>query len=309
MKLPVRPMLATLIAAPFNRPGWVNEEKYDGIRAIACRSGDKVRLWSRNLNDITADFENVAGCLAQLHGGEFVLDGEIVAFDRNGISRFQLLQERAMDSSVQPVFVVFDCLKTDHREITKKPLRDRRKALEAIVPATHPLVLRSRRLSANGDIAFRTAKGKGWEGIISKDDGSPYEPGKRTRTWLKIKCRKESEFVIGGYTPPSGHRAEFGALLVGLYDGSQLRYTGKVGTGYAEATLADLARKMRPLRTQECPFEIPPHEKEVTWIRPRLVAQVAFAEWTKDGKLRQPSFLGLRNDKAPSECLWREREL
>jgi bifunctional non-homologous end joining protein LigD len=148
----------------------------------------------------------------------------------------------------------------------------------------------------------------GWEGVIAKDDSSPYEPGKRTRTWLKMKCRLESEFVVGGYTPPAGHRSYFGALLVGLYDGRRLRYTGKVGTGYTEEVLAELAERMKPLETSESPFRPAPPEHEVTWIRPELVAQIVFEEWTKDGKLRQPAFLGLRDDKRPSECRWRERD-
>jgi len=173
---------------------------------LAFGSGNKVQLWSRNLKNITAEFPEIAQCLTRLRGYDFVLDGEIVAFDRNGISRFQLIQRRAMDSNIQPVLAVFDCLEIDSREMMKKPLCDRRNALEAIVPARHPLLLRSRRLCANSEIAFKTAKEKGWEGIIAKDDNSVYEPGKRTRSWLKIKCRRESEFVIGGYTPPAGHR-------------------------------------------------------------------------------------------------------
>ncbi len=308
MRPPIRPMLPTLVAQPFNRPGWINEEKYDGIRVLAFGSGNKVQLWSRNLKNITAEFPEIEQCLTRLRGYDFVLDGEIVAFDRNGISRFQLIQRRAMDSNIQSVLAVFDCLEIDSREMMKKPLCDRRNALEAIVPARHPLLLRSRRLCANSEIAFKTAKEKGWEGIIAKDDNSVYEPGKRTRSWLKIKCRRESEFVIGGYTPPAGHRTEFGALLVGLYDGKLLRFTGKVGTGFSKKGLVDLAEKMRPLRTRESSFEAPPDESGVTWIRPMLVAQIAFAEWTKGGMLRQPAFLGLRYDKAPLECLWRERD-
>ena len=168
---------------------------------------------------------------------------------------------------------------------------------------------RARRLPSNGLTAYRIAKKRGWEGIIAKDDASRYEPGRRSRSWLKVKCRKEAEFVIGGFTAAAGNRQHFGALLVGLFDGPALRFVGKVGTGFSRRTLADLSARMRALRTDESPFRPAPREAGVTWIRPKLVAQIAFAEWTADGKLRQPVFLGLRHDKKPWECTWRAREL
>jgi len=237
-----------------------------------------------------------------------VLDGEIVAFDSHDVSRFQILQRRALEEGIKPVFAVFDCLKLNGRPILKSALRSRREAVETLVPVNRGSLLLARRLSTNGFDAFKAAQAKGWEGIIAKDDSSCYEPGKRSRCWLKIKCRKESEFVIGGYTAPEGRRLHFGALLVGLYDGRQLRFAGKVGTGYSAEVLADLAKKMAPIVTQNSPFEPVPRESNVTWLRPKLVAQIKFAEWTQEGKLRQPAFLGLRDDKNPSECLWRERE-
>jgi bifunctional non-homologous end joining protein LigD len=304
----IRPMLATLVAAPFNRLGWVNEEKYDGIRALAYRRAKRVRLFSRNLKELTADFPEIAKALGGLPGGDFVLDGEIVAFDSRNISRFQLLQRRALGETVNPVFAIFDCLELNGKTILDSPLHERRGAVEQLLAGERGNLMLARRLSENGCEAFKLAREKGWEGIIAKDDSSCYEPGKRSRNWLKIKCRKESEFVIGGYTAPEGHRLYFGALLVGLYDGRQLRFVGKVGTGYSEKVLADLASKMAPLATQNSPFEPAPRESGVTWLRPSLVAQIAFAEWTQDGKLRQPAFLGLRADKNPSECRWRERE-
>ncbi len=304
----IHPMLATLIAKPFDRPGWVNEEKYDGIRALAYRNGKRTKLFSRNLKEFTAEFPEIANVLAGLSGGDFVLDGEIVAFDSHDVSRFQILQRRALGKGIAPVFAVFDCLELNGERILNSPLHQRRKSVETLVPANHGILMLARRLSPNGFDAFKTAKAKGWEGIIAKDDSSCYEPGKRSRNWLKIKCRKESEFVIGGYTAPEGHRHHFGALLVGLYDGRQLRFAGRVGTGYSEDVLLELAKKMTPLRTRNSPFEPAPRENGVTWVRPSVVAQIAFAEWTKDGKLRQPSFLGLREDKNPSECQWRERE-
>lgn len=159
----------------------------------------------------------------------------------------------------------------------------------------------------DGRAAYRKAKRLGWEGIIAKDEGSPYEPGTRSRFWRKVKVRKESEFVIGGFTAPKGSRQHLGALLVGLYDGPQLRYVGKIGTGFTQETLEMLSQKLERLRTKKSPFD-PPPIRDATWVRPKLVAQLVYAEWTADGKLRQPAFLGLRTDKDPSECTWSKRE-
>ena len=168
--------------------------------------------------------------------------------------------------------------------------------------------MRSRRLPRDGERAIETAREKGWEGVIAKIATSPYEPGVRSRAWLKVKVRGESEFVIGGYTPPQGSRAEFGALLVGLYDRGKLRYTGKVGTGYTGETLRDLGARLKKLHSDTSPFDPAPRIREAIWVKPRLVAQLAYAEWTADGKLRQPAFLGLRSDKKPEECTWAGRE-
>ena len=308
MKEPISPMLATLVGGPVQRKGWINEEKYDGNRALAYRRDDKVRLFSRNGKEITGAFEAIAAALAKLRGGDFVLDGEIVAFDREGVSRFQLLQRHDLDPRVLPVFTVFDCLEKDGKGMLREPLSRRRTAVELLIPPRHTVLMRARRLSPDGFAAFETAKQKGWEGIIAKDEASPYQPGKRSKSWLKVKCRRESEFVIGGFTAPEGHRKHFGALLVGLYAGARLLFVGKVGTGYSDETLAGLTEVMVPLRTSRCPFDPQPHEREASWVRPRLVAQVTFQEWTKDGKLRQSAFLGLRDDKAASECRWRERD-
>lgn len=306
---PIRPMLATLVPQPFHQPGWVYEEKYDGVRALAYRRGRRVRLYSRSLEDMTAEFSEIARAVRDLSDGNLVLDGEIVAFDRHGVSRFQLLQRRALDERMQPVFAIFDCLERDRVELVRRPLAERRRALEAIVPSRGAVLLRARRLPPNGLTAYRIAQKRGWEGIVAKDDASPYEPGRRSRNWLKVKCRKQGEFVIGGFTPPAGQRQHFGALLVGLFDGPALRFVGKVGTGFSRQTLTDLSARMRALRTDESPFRPAPREAGITWVRPELVAQVSFAEWTASGKLRQPVFLGLRHDKKAWECTWREREL
>ena len=301
-------MLASLSKEMVSGPQWVYEEKYDGIRAVAYRDGDRVRLLSRTGQDLTAAFPGVVEALRGLPDRDSVLDGELVVFDANGVSRFQLLQRRGIDPRTRTVYVVFDCLRSEGRDLLRRPLEERRKRLlELIARRAGPLML-SRRLPQNGEKALATARAKGWEGIIAKLAASPYEPAVRSRAWLKVKVRGESEFVIAGYTPPQGSRAEFGALLVGLYDHAKLRYTGKVGTGYTHETLRDLGSKLKRLHTDESPFDPPPRIAGAIWLKPRLVAQLAYAEWTADGKLRQPAFLGLRTDKKPEECTWARRE-
>lgn len=294
-------MLATLVPEPFDRPGWVFEEKYDGIRAIAYRRGKKVSLFSRNLKDLAKDFPDIARAMKALPGRDVVLDGEIVAFDGHGVSRFQLLQRRALGEPIAPVFAAFDCLARDGASLLSLPLRERRRALETVLLEPRAPFMVARRLTSGGLEAYRTAQREGWEGIIAKDDASPYEPGRRSRSWLKVKSRQEAEFVIGGYTSPEGRRAHFGALLLGLYEGPRFQFVGKVGTGFSSSMLVALAKTLRTLRTASSPFRPPPPERHVTWVRPKLVAQVAFAEWTADGKLRQPVFLGLRQDKKPTD--------
>jgi bifunctional non-homologous end joining protein LigD len=301
----IRPMLATLTAEVPTGAGWVFEEKYDGIRALAYRTNNKVRLWSRNELELTAGFPRVAEAVAALPGGDLVLDGELVMFDAKGVSRFQLLQRRGAGG--RSAYAVFDLLERDGVPLLKRPLKERRVALEALVRRGSVLRL-SRRVGKNGAKAQETANEKNWEGIIAKDETSVYEPGARSRAWLKVKVRKQSEFVIGGFTAPAGSRAHLGALLVGLYDGKALRFTGKVGSGYTGESLEDLATRLAPLRVEASPFADAPRMKDATWVKPRLVAQIAFAEWTADSKLRQPVFQGLRRDKSPRECLWDERE-
>ena len=304
MKL-IRPMLATLSTEIPTGPGWVFEEKYDGIRALAYRTKKKVRLWSRNELDLTAGFPDIAWAVAALPGGDLVLDGELVVFDTKGVSRFQLLQRRGAGSRSE--YAVFDLLELDGAPLLERPLKERRAALQGLVQRG-PVLRLSRRLGKNGTTAQETAKKRDWEGIIAKDESSLYEPGARSRAWLKVKVRKQSEFVIGGFTAPAGSRAHLGALLVGLYDGTGLRYTGKVGSGYTGESLEDLATRLAPIASDASPFADAPRMKDATWVKPKLVAQVAFAEWTAAGKLRQPVFLGLRRDKSPRECRWDERE-
>jgi len=301
-------MLATLSKEIVTGPEWVYEEKYDGIRAVAYRDGDRVRILSRTGQDLTAAFTSVVDAVRALPDLDFVIDGELVVFDPSGVSRFQLLQRRGIDRRAHTVYAVFDCLRAQGRDLLRRPLEERRARLLALVPKRASPLMPSRRLPRNGEKALATARAKSWEGIIAKIASSPYEPGIRSRAWVKVKVRGESEFVIGGYTPPQGSRAELGALLVGLYDRGRLRYTGKVGTGYTQEMLRDLGAKLKLLRTDKSPFDPPSPIRDAVWVRPRLVAQIAYAEWTADGKLRQPAFLGLRSDKKPEECTWARRE-
>ncbi|MDQ2912432.1 MAG: non-homologous end-joining DNA ligase [Chloroflexota bacterium] len=305
---PIRPMLATLSPTVVEGPEWVFEEKYDGIRAVAGRQSGKVKLWSRMLQDLTGGFPQVVAALEALGEGDLMIDGELVALDTKGVSRFQLLQRRGSVGASPTRYAIFDVLEADGRSLMRRPLSQRRAALERLVGRRSAPLFVSRRLVRDGRVAYREAKRLGWEGIIAKDERSPYQPGVRSPLWRKVKVRKESEFVIGGYTAPKGGRQHLGALLVGLYDGPKLRNVGKVGTGFTQDTLEMLAAKLERLRTEKSPFDAAPRMRDATWVRPKLVAQLAYAEWTADGKLRQPAFLGLRTDKSARECTWSDRE-
>jgi DNA ligase D-like protein (predicted ligase) len=198
------------------------------------------------------------------------------------------------------VYMVFDCLYVDGEDLRAEPLRARRRALEgAIRGALH--LFPSRRLSDDGFRAYEEARKKGFEGLVGKDEAAPYVEGRSTK-WLKVKVKQQEEFVIGGYTAPGGSRTHFGALLLGAYEGPALRYVGKVGTGFTQARLADLHRRFQRLVRAKPPFVDPPRERGAVWLSPQLVAQIAFQEWTEDRKLRQPVFLGLRDDKEAREC-------
>ena len=298
----VRPMLATLVAKPFHQPGWVYEEKYDGIRIMAYKEGARVTLLTRNDLDRTGSFKGIADAISELHDATVLLDGEVVAFDATGVSRFQLLQRG--DESLR--FAVFDCLYRNGRDLRSEPLVRRRQELETAVGKPPKQLLLSRRLAPNGLTAYGIAKREGFEGIVAKDSDSLYEE-RRSRKWLKVKVHQEEEFVIGGFTAPAGARKYLGALLLGAYSGKNLHFVGKVGTGFDEKMLAELAQAFQPLIRRSPSFSQPPREKNVTWLEPRLVAQIAFQEWTADQKLRQPVFLGLRDDKEPREIVLPER--
>ena len=289
-------MLATLVAEPFDQPGWVYEEKYDGYRILAYKEGAQVTLRSRNDIDRTARYPEIAAAISQHPARTLLLDGEAVAFDPKGISRFQLLQQGR-----PAAYAVFDLLHENGKDLRKEPLLTRRNRLEAVIPKSTKILL-SRRLAENGFEAYRVAKQKAFEGLVAKDLSSPYVEG-RSNKWLKVKVKQEDEFIIVGYTAPSGARQYFGAILLGAYKGKDLLYVGKVGTGFSRSRLASLFRKFRPLVRKTPPVTNPPREKEVTYLDPKLVAQIAYEEWTADGKLRQPVFLGLRDDKKADEVV------
>jgi bifunctional non-homologous end joining protein LigD len=299
----IRPMLALLVPQPFHRSGWVFEEKYDGIRILAYKEGDKIILLSRNDLDRTATFKDIAAAVAQLRDRTLILDGEVVALDSKGVSRFQFLQR----GDVEQRFAVFDCLYRNGQDLRPEPLSRRRQELEAALGEPPKQLLLSRRLAKNGITAYGIAKRRGLEGIVAKDGYAPYEE-RRSRKWLKVKVHQEEEFVIGGFTAPAGARKHFGALLLGAYRGEDFIFVGKVGTGFSQETLGDLAKSFRSLIRNSPPFADPPREKNVLWLEPRLVAQIAFQEWTADQKLRQPVYLGLRDDKEPSESVLPERQ-
>jgi len=288
-------MLATLFEQPFHRPGWVYEEKYDGYRILAYKEGDRVTLRSRNDKDRTQSFAEIARAVAGLSERTLLLDGEAVAFDQQGVSRFQLLQQ----SAGPIVLAAFDCLYRNGRDLRAQPLTARRAVLEQVMAGTNQLLL-SRRLAQNGLEAFALARQRGFEGLVAKNGASRYREGRSTE-WLKVKVRQEEELVVGGYTPPTGSRAYFGALLLGAYSGRELRYVGKVGTGFTAQTLAELYQRFRSLERARSPFAKPPREPGAVFLAPQLVAQISFQEWTADGRLRQPVFLGLRDDKRPQE--------
>jgi len=294
-------MLATLVDAPFNKTNWVYEEKYDGVRMLAYKERSKVSLISRNAIDRTERYPKIAEEIAKLKADTLALDGEIVIFDEDKVSRFQFLQK----SEGQPTFAVFDCIYRDGKDLRKATLSERRDVLEKSVKPSASLIL-SARLDADGVKAFEIAKKKGFEGLIAKDLASKYVSG-RSPAWLKVKVRKEDEFVIGGFTAPSGARHYFGALLLGVYSRGKLEYVGKVGTGFDEETLKALYKKFGSLKRTEASFDSDVKEKDATFIAPKLVAQIGYTEWTGDGKLRHPVFLGLRDDKSAKDVKRQEK--
>jgi bifunctional non-homologous end joining protein LigD len=284
-------MLASLVREPFDREGWVFEEKYDGYRILAYKEGARVTLLSRNAIDRSSRYARIADAVRALPAQTLLLDGEAVAFDKKGVSRFQLVQQGSDDVK----YAVFDCLYKNGKDLRREPLSVRRSVMEKSLRPSGVLVA-SKRFSGSGLKAYQMAKKKGLEGIVGKDLASDYSEA-RSQAWLKVKAHKEDEYVIAGFTEPSGSRKYFGALLLGAYQKGKLHFVGKVGTGFDEDRLADLYRKFKPLIRKQTALVDPPRESGVTYIAPKLVAQISYQEETADHKLRQPVFLGLRDDK------------
>ncbi len=295
----VTAMKAVLTDERFSDPEWVYERKLDGIRCIAIKAEQRVRLLSRNDLSLNGRFPDVAAALESDPVTDVVLDGEVVAFAGSRTS-FEALQQRG-ERHVSIVYYVFDILHVEGHDVTALPWRARKALLKRALAFHGPVRLTPHR-NRDGEALYREACQKGWEGLIAKRADAPYTHG-RSRDWLKFKCGAEQELVIGGFTAPKGSRTDLGALLLGYYDDDKLRYAGKVGTGFTQATLRDLAQRLEPLVQTDKPFADELRERAVTWVRPQLVAQVGFSEWTRDGRLRHPRFLGLRDDKAASEVV------
>jgi bifunctional non-homologous end joining protein LigD len=317
----VPPMKAQLVENVPSDGDWVYEIKWDGYRALALKSKGKVRLFSRRAREVTADFPDLAKAVALLPGKEAIFDGEIVALDAKGQASFQLLQNyKNKSGKAQPstlIYYIFDLLNEDQRDTTLLPLLQRKLLLQEVLKAAPPAIRYSAHFSGNPNVLLKKAQKNRIEGLIAKRTDSVYEPDQRSGAWLKLKTALEQEFVIGGYTEPKGTRPYFGALLLGYYEGEELRFASKVGTGFNHELLHRLYENFQKLKTQQVPFRNVPAPRKgksanglsraeiqrCTWLRPDLVCQVRFTEWTVDGGLRHPVFLGLRDDKKATEVV------
>ena len=297
-------MKAVLERESFSDPAWIFERKLDGIRCLAVREHDEVRMLSRNDLDLGGRYPEVRDAVAAQEHRRFAIDGEIVAFDGRQTS-FARLAQRG-HTHVPVFFYVFDLLWVDGHDVRALGLRTRKRLLRDALEFDDPLRWTSHR-NREGEAMFSEACRKGWEGVVAKRADSPYR-ATRSRDWLKLKCEAGQELVIGGFTAPRGSRTDFGALLVGHFRDGELQYAGKVGTGFDQETLDSLGAQLRSLARDTSPFADPSaiRERGVTWVTPTLVAQVGFTEWTTAGRLRHPRFLGLRDDKTATDVV-RER--
>jgi bifunctional non-homologous end joining protein LigD len=309
----IPPMLATLTQRRFSSPDWIFERKLDGERCLGFVSAAGVRLLSRNRHRLDGTYPEIADALASATEHEVVVDGEVVAFE-GGQTSFARLQRRigisdpalSRRSGVAVTYFLFDVLHLDGHDVTGVPLRHRKSLLRRALTFRSPLRFTAHR-NCDGERFLEEACRRGWEGLVAKRADAPYVGG-RSRDWLKLKCSNRQEMVVGGFTDPRGTRVGFGALLLGHHDGDRLVYAGKVGTGYDTATLRELRSRLDALEQPQSPFAGGTgRQAGVHWVRPELVAEVEFTEWTRDGKLRHPSYKGLRYDKAATDVVREER--
>ena len=303
------PTLATLTEKRFSDPNWIFERKFDGMRCLAFRDGDRVRLLSRNRKQLNGTYPELVDALAAQHPSRFVVDGEVVAFDGRRTS-FERLQGRlgitdpkvARASAIRVYYYVFDLLHLNGKSTVDVPLTWRKRLLRSAIDFHDPLRYTPHRVE-DGMAAYRRACERGDEGVIAKLADSKYD-GRRSPNWLKFKCVRDQEFVVGGYTSPKGSRIELGALLIGYYEDGDLVYAGKVGTGFDEATLRSLHERLSGIQENATPFARGlVRQRDACWVRPELVVQIGFSEWTRDGKLRHPRYQGVRTDKEPRDVV------
>ena len=302
--MPRELQLATLVDEAPEGDAWLHEQKFDGYRICAELARGRVHLYSRSAKDWTAQFPTVAAAVAELPVDRAILDGEVAAVLPDGRTSFQALQQRGAELA----YFVFDLLAIDGEDLTGRPLEERKARLKELVgkDKKDKTIRYSDHVVGDGAAFFRAACERGLEGIVSKRRDAPYRAGRGT-TWVKTKCMKRQELVIGGWTDPEGSRTGLGSLILGVYDGAKLVYAGKVGTGFTAATLAAVRKELDTLARATPAFDPPPRRAwtgpGVHWVEPELVAEVAFLEWTSDGRLRHPSFQGLRRDKDPKDVV------
>jgi len=295
-------MLATLTKNYFSDKNWIYERKLDGERVLAIKNNKKVTLYTRNKKVINNTYPEIVKILSEQNQDNIIVDGEIVAFDKN-VTSFSKLQGRihikdpkkAIKTRIKVYYYIFDLLYLNKYDLRKIPLKERKKLLKKSLKFRGAIRYTSHR-NTHGKKYLKQACKKGWEGLIAKKSNSIYV-SKRSRDWLKFKCVNEQELVIGGYTDPQGNRKGFGALLLGYYKNKKLRYAGQVGTGFNDELLDELRKQLDKLETDSSYFSEKISKKAVHWVKPKLVCEVGFTEWTTSGKLRHPRFLGLRRDK------------
>lgn len=318
----IEPMKARLAERP-PKGKWIYEIKWDGFRAMAFKNGDATRLLSRTEKDFGRRFPEILESVQALGADDLILDGEIVALDEEGRSSFQLLQAYDLGQDKPSIiYYVFDLLRLDGKSLLNQPLAERKKELEKILGEASGQIRYSASLEGNIDQLLKQARRLGLEGFVGKRADSVYEPGRRSGAWIKLKLHQQQEMVIGGFTDPAGSRHHFGSLLIGYYEKDELLCAGKVGTGFDDVLLRSLSARFKALSASGCPFRNLPEKRSgrfgagITvaemrhchWLKPQLVCQVKYAEWTRDGKLRQPVFLGLREDKAAKEVVREKSE-